>query len=38
MVWENAMDLSDRKIIEGSQGQGAEVHDQWLTEIISGRK
>ena len=35
---ENAMDLNDRKMIEGPKAKVQEVHDQWLNDIISGKK
>ncbi len=35
---QNAMDFEDRKMIEGPLAKVQEIHDQWLTEIISGRR
>ena len=34
---ENSMDVEDRKLIEGPRAKVQEVHDEWLTDIISGR-
>jgi hypothetical protein len=34
---ENTMDFDDRKIIEGPKAKVQEVHDEWLTAIISGK-
>ena len=34
---ENTMDFEDRKIIEGPRIKVQEVHDEWLTAIISGK-
>lgn len=35
---ENSMDLDDRKLIESPKAKVQEAHDEWLNEIISGRK
>lgn len=34
---QNAMDYEDRKIIEGPLAKVQEIHDQWVTQIISGK-
>ena len=33
----NAMDFEDRKMIEGPLAKVQEIHDRWVTEIISGK-
>ena len=35
---ENAMYVEDRKLIEGPKAKVEEVHDQWLHELMSGKK
>lgn len=34
---QNAMDYDDRKMIEGPLAKVQEIHDQWVTQIISGK-
>jgi hypothetical protein len=34
----NSMDFEDRKIIEGPKAKVQEIHDQWLDEIIMGKR
>lgn len=34
---ENAMDFEDRKLIEAPKAKVQEIHDQWVTEIITGK-
>ncbi|WP_180542262.1 hypothetical protein [Nevskia soli] len=34
---QNAMDYEDRKMIEGPLAKVQEIHDQWVTQIITGK-
>lgn len=35
---ESAMSVEDRRLIEGPKAKVQEAHDQWLNDIISGRR